>query len=144
MEKGGPALFGRDWLQKIQLNWKNIKCLHHFPAGENLDNILKCYPSIFQDGIGSVKDIKASLHHKPDTKPKFMKPRPVAHSLKPKVEEELDKLEKQGIIYKVDPSEWATPIVAIPKKDSSVRICGDFKVTLNPALPVDQYPLLLT
>lgn len=141
VEKGGPALFGRDWLQKIQLNWKNIKCLHHFPAGENLDNILKCYPSVFQDGIGSVKDIKASLHLKPDTKPKFMKPRPVAYSLKPKVEEELDKLEKQGIIYKVDTSEWATPIVAIPKKDSSVRICGDFKVTLNPALQVDQYPL---
>ena len=70
-----------------------------------------------------------------------MKPRPVAYSLKPKVEEELDKLEKQGIIYKVDTSEWATPIVAIPKKDSSVRICGDFKVTLNPALQVDQYPL---
>ena len=47
VEKGGPALFGRDWLQKIQLNWKNIKCLHHLPAGENLDNILKCYPSVF-------------------------------------------------------------------------------------------------
>ena len=106
-----------------------------------MDNILKCYPSVVQDGIGSVKDIKASLHLKPATKPKFMKPRPVAYSLKPKVEEELDKLEKQGIIYKVDTSEWATPIVAIPKKDSSVRICEDFKVTLNPALQVDQYPL---
>ena len=29
----------------------------------------------------------------------------------------------------------------ISKKDSTVRICGHFKVTLNPALEVDQYPL---
>ena len=70
-----------------------------------------------------------------------MKPRPVAYSLKPKIEAELDKLELQGIVYRVETSEWATPIVAIPKKDGSVRICGDFKVTLNPVLDVDQYPL---
>ena len=70
-----------------------------------------------------------------------MKPRPVAYSLKPKIEAELEKLERQGIIYRVDTSDWATPIVAIPKKDGSVRICGDFKVTFNPVLNVDQYPL---
>ena len=53
VEKGGPALFGRDWLQKIQLNWKNIKCLHNvsssIQSSENLDNILKRYPSVFHD-----------------------------------------------------------------------------------------------
>ena len=145
VDKGGPILFGRDWLKKIQLNWKNIKFLHSvstgIQSGENLDNILKRYPSIFQDGIGSVNNIKATLHLKPDATPKFMKPRPVAYSLKPKIEAELEKLEQQGIIYRVDTSDWATPIVAIPKKDGSVRICGDFKVTLNPVLNVDQYPL---
>ena len=112
VEKGGPVLFGRDWLQKIHVNWKNIKCLHSVSTGiqsnENLDNVLKRYPSVFQDGIGSVNNIKATLHLKPDATPKFMKPRPVAYSLKPKIETELDKLEQQGIIYRVDTSEWAT------------------------------------
>jgi len=36
---------------------------------------------------------------------------------------------------------WAAPNVAVPKKDGKVRICGDYKVTINPAIDVDQYPL---
>ena len=61
--------------------------------------------------------------------------------MKPKVEAEIDKLVRDGVITKVDYSEWATLIVPVIKSDNSVRICGDFKVTLNPVLEVDQYPL---
>ncbi len=57
------------------------------------------------------------------------------------IEDEIDRLEREGILEKVTHSEWATPIVAVPKSDGKVRLCGDFKVTVNQALQVDQYPL---
>ena len=38
-------------------------------------------------------------------------------------------------------SDWATPIVPVPKADGSVRICGDFKVTIKPVLQIDKHPI---
>ena len=50
-------------------------------------------------------------------------------------------MEREGVIECVDHSYWAAPIVAISKKDGSFCVCGDYKVTVNPELAVDQYPL---
>ena len=36
---------------------------------------------------------------------------------------------------------WLRPIVTMPKRDELVRICGNYKVTVNPVLDIDQYPL---
>ena len=53
----------------------------------------------------------------------------------------LDALETKGVIKPVAHSDWAAPIVTPIKKDGEARICGDFKVTVNPQLAVDEYPL---
>ena len=36
-------------------------------------------------------------------------------------------------------SEWATPIVVVPKPFKAIRICGD--LTVNPQLKINQYPI---
>ena len=63
--------------------------------------------------------------------------------MKPVVGDELDHLEKQGVIKKVPFSEWTIPIVVVRKTGDKVRICGDFKILINPVLKTNVYPLSL-
>ena len=79
--------------------------------------------------------------HKSCPLPSFHKQRQVPYALRPKVEAELTRLEKDGILSKVEYSEWATPVVTVVKRNGSVRVCGDFKVSVNPVLLAEQYPL---
>ena len=47
-----------------------------------------------------------------------------------------------GILRPVQFSEWAAPIVPALKSDkTSVRICGDFKQTVNRVAKLDRYPI---
>ena len=46
-----------------------------------------------------------------------------------------------GILKKVEYTHWSTPVVPVPKRDGSFKICGYFKVTLNPVLEMDQHDI---
>ena len=72
---------------------------------------------------------------------RFFKRCPVPFAIKDAIGHELDELEQQGIIQKVTHSDWAALIVVVPKKDGKFCICGDYKVTVNQVLSVDQYQL---
>ena len=69
--------------------------------------------------------------------PKFFRPRPLLVAIKDKVENEINNLVQIGVLQPVKYCEWGTPIVPIIKKNWNIRICGDFKVTLNPHLNVE-------
>ena len=56
-------------------------------------------------------------------------------------QQDLDRLEKLGVLEKINHSDWAAPVVPVPKANGSIRICGDYKVTVNPVLQVDQFPM---
>ena len=80
-----------------------------------------------------------------EVKLKFCKAKLMPYALRNRVEEELDRLERQGVQKRVKYSKWALPIVTVVKdaKDplGPIRICGDYKVAVNKAAPVDSYPL---
>ncbi|CAB4009320.1 Hypothetical predicted protein [Paramuricea clavata] len=146
-DKRVPVLLiviGGNWLGKITLDWKAINTLATTPPGNpstRLQEILEKYGDVFEEDIDLLKTTKAKLNLKENSQPKFCKARQVPYALRPKVEVELTKLQNDGILTKVDWSERATLVVPVIKKNGNVRLCGDFKQTINPVLHVQQYPL---
>ena len=136
----GPSLLGRNWLKYIRLNWTKIFSIRNIQS-QSLEALLSEHQPLFSKDMGLITPFAATLHMPPNTMPKFFKPRPVPFSIRDAMSRELADLEKQGIISPVSHSKWAAPIVPVPKKDGKFRICGDYKVTINQALSVEEYPL---
>ncbi|RXN16546.1 putative protein K02A2.6-like protein [Labeo rohita] len=136
-----PVLLGREWLETMKLDWPMVRMVSKENTG--LSVVLEKHAEVFKDGLGTMKDITAKLDIKPGSKPKCCKVRSVPYAIRAKVETALKELVTSGVIVPVSNSDWATPIVPVLKMDGSIRICGDFKVTVNPVLSADQYPLPL-
>ena len=139
MKENGPALLGRDWLAHIRLDWPTLA--YQSLCSLQLEELLQKYEEVFREELGTVKSVQVTLKVKENTQPKFFRPCTVPFAIKDAIAKEIERLEAAGILEKVDFSQWATPIVPVPKKDGSFRLCGDYKVTINPALEVDQHPL---
>ena len=107
----------------------------------NLDSLLQRYHSLFKDELGTMVGVTAKLNVKPDAIPKFCRARAAPYALRDVIEKDINRLQKLGVLEKVQYSDWATPVVPVPKPDGSVRLCGDFKITINSMLQVDQHPL---
>ena len=103
-----------------------------------MTTLIKWHHWLFTDELGTVTPYKAKLQVQPQAAPRFFKPRPVPFGIQATIGKELEFLEKQGIIEKVSYSNWVVPIVPVPKKDSRFWIWGDYKVTVNQALEVEQ------
>ena len=70
-----------------------------------------------------------------------MKARSVPLTIREKVKAELEQMVATSIIKPICFSEWASPIASVLKRNGQVRICGDFKQTVNPFLQLDKYPI---
>jgi len=139
----GLSLMGQDWLKVIKLDWRvigQVSVSRGSPQSQ-VALLQERYEEVFADTLGTITPFQAKLSVAPDAKPKFFKPRSVPFALREQVKNELDRLESEGVLVKTTYSDWAAPIVAVPKRDGRLRLCGDYKVTVNPVLDVDQYPL---
>ena len=129
---------GRDWLSRIRLNWQQI---HHVRT-EYLQAVLARYPAVFQEGLGTLKEYQAKIHVDPYAVPRYNAAKFVPYALRDVVDRELQRLQDEGTLEPVKFAVWAAPIVALLKQDkSTVRICGDFSVTVNPVSKLDKYPI---
>ncbi|XP_028163909.1 uncharacterized protein K02A2.6-like [Ostrinia furnacalis] len=136
---GGPPLLGRDFISSFKLEL--IPCNFVTNSSTVVQELQSQFPEVFSDSLGAFNKYKVKLQLKPDSKSFFFKARPVAFALRDKVDKELDRLVKLGILKPVEHSEYASPIVPVLKKNGSVRICADYSATINKQLLVEQYPL---
>ncbi|XP_049276050.1 uncharacterized protein K02A2.6-like [Rhipicephalus sanguineus] len=142
----GPSLCGRDLLQMLETQGAPLLHIASLSSDGKLESrtaapVMQQYADLFAEGLGTIKGPPARLHIKDGATPRFCKARKIPFSLLDKVSAELDRLVAEGIITPVSYSEWATPVVPVLKRDGTVRICGDFKVTLNPVCEMESYPL---
>lgn len=61
--------------------------------------------------------------------------------MRAEVDEETDRLLKENIISPVKYADWAVPVEAILKPIGTVRLCGDYKLTVNTVASLEQYPI---
>ncbi|XP_065324765.1 probable serine/threonine-protein kinase clkA [Gordionus sp. m RMFG-2023] len=90
---------------------------------------------------GPINKASVKLHLKRDAQPKIISPRRIPYSKIDLVSNELKKWMHDKIIEPVNDVRWASPITAVYKDDGGIRLCADFKDTVNPALEDFRYPL---
>jgi transposase InsO family protein len=83
------------------------------------------YPSLFT-GLGKMK-VEYEIKLKPGAQSHVLSsPRRVALPLRPKLKEELERMEAMGVISPVEvPTEWCSGIVIVPKPNGKIRLCVD-------------------
>lgn len=138
----GPNLLGRNWFGPL-----NIGLNINFVSKNEMsmvEKIVNKHSDIFKEGLGTYRGEPVSIHLLPNAVPKFLKARPVPYAIKHKVEDEITRLEREGVLRSVPYSKWATPVVPIIKKSGEIRLCGDYRSTVNQATESDTYPMPTT
>ena len=67
----GPTIFGRDWIQRIRLNWSDVNRVSNADAG--YDTVLNKSPGLFSDGVDAFAGPKVRIHVSADAQPLFHK-----------------------------------------------------------------------
>uniref|UniRef100_A0A2H6N299 Reverse transcriptase domain-containing protein n=1 Tax=Micrurus carvalhoi TaxID=3147026 RepID=A0A2H6N299_9SAUR len=128
---------GLDWFPALGLHVRGILSI----ATSKLDKLYTDYADVFSEGLGCYVGTPISFNVDASAVPVRLKLRRVPFAVRPKLDQELDKLINQRILEPVDFAKWETPIVTLLKKDGSLCICVDYKVSINKYLHPSMYPV---
>ena len=132
-----PTLVDRNWLEYLKLDWHRLFKIY----SPELKDLIAQYSDVFRPELGKFTDCELSLLVEDSVHPRFFKARPLPYALRERVDQELDRLIRLGVITPVKQSNWAAPVVPVVKSDNSIRLCGDYKITINQASKPDPYPI---
>ncbi|XP_055711433.1 uncharacterized protein K02A2.6-like [Phlebotomus papatasi] len=139
-EKGGSPLLGRNWFKPLGIEIR-IAAVEETVDSKTIKEVCDRYKCVFENKLGKSVRGEVKIELKEDAQPRFFKSRAVPFAIKEEVGQELDRLVEQEILEPVNFSEWATPICIARKKNGEIRICGDYRSTVNEASRTNDYPL---
>ena len=78
-----PCLLGRDWLKNLRLDWERVFAMHRVQSETPtcVAKIVDKYKAVFKVDNQGIRDLRASIKVKKNTKPVFQKSRPVQYAL---------------------------------------------------------------
>ena len=79
----------------------------------------------------------------PNVPPRHLRSRCLPLTVDPKVRKELFDLVEEGVLVGVGQSRWASPLVVVVKGSGELRLCGDYKSTVNKHIHYNHYCLPL-
>ncbi|KAL3205994.1 hypothetical protein MRX96_040441 [Rhipicephalus microplus] len=133
------SLLGLDWFPALGIKVTGVHRMDELAMA--FDKLFEEFAVVFDGGLGCYKGPPVKLALNPEVVPVRLKARTVPFALRQKIDAELDKLLQQGVLEPVDCAEWETPIVTPLKGNGDVRICADYKCTINKALQQHAYPV---
>lgn len=142
---GGRPLIGRDVLKRMypkmdEFFVNNIKT-DDFP--KDVASLISDFKDLFKDELGCYKFGKVKIELREECKPIFCKPRSVPLAFQSKFKTQLEKSIQSGILKKFEFSSWGTPLVPVLKSNGDIRICADYKSTVNPYIKDYKFSLPL-
>lgn len=146
-------LVGRTWLDLISPDWRKLFsgstsnskliCQVESDVERRISEIKRDFSCVFEPSSEPIREFKVKFVLREGSSPKFLKAIPVPFAIRERVSLAFEDMERKGIIERVKHSDWASQVVIVPKKNGDIRICCNYKPTLNPALHDEVYPITL-
>ena len=130
------ALVAEDWEEDECIGTKLGDVCDGFKEEVVVKQLKEEYPEVFSDLPGKTSACQLSIRTG-EAEPVASHPYRIPDKLKEGVRREIENLVELGIVED-SVSPWASPVVPVPKKDGSVRVCVDYR-KLNSVTQADPY-----
>ncbi|CDW60275.1 Reverse transcriptase family protein [Trichuris trichiura] len=120
-------LIGLDWFRTLGLNISRANLVTESSA---LEDSFEEFRDIFSQPLESYTSPEVALPLGPNVPSKHFKARNAPVAIRPRIEDEIDRLLKEGVIEPISNLKWSTLIVPVINSNGAIRLCGDYKSNL--------------
>ena len=111
-----------DWRKVVT---ESLTSLDNQALRPHIFEMLAKHSSGWDASLGEIKATEHRIELIPGTKPIRQVPYRVCHASRQVIQEQVDEMLQKRVI-ELARSEWASPVVLVPKADAGLRVCVDY------------------